>query len=93
VYVIGYSFYGLFGYTLPLDKWIDAVKITPYFYLEKNVQNDTLDYLNVKTFWWGLNVKPKPFLTPKAEFSLFLSYENGQVSDMKAMAGQMAVSF
>jgi hypothetical protein len=91
---IGYSIYGLVGYTLPLYKWIAPVTITPYFYAEKNVANDAREYMNIIMYWFGVNVKPKPFLTLKLEYSLMDGYDNVYTDEyLKNLAVQMAVSF
>ncbi len=90
---LGYSGYGLVAYTLPLDRWIDPVAVTPYFYIEKNISYDTASFVNFTTIWSGINVKPTAFLTLKAEYMYTIPEDKKLYSNMHGVSVQAAVSF
>lgn len=89
---LGYSVYGLLAYTLPLEKWIAPVTITPYFFIEKNISYDTASFANFDTIWFGVNIKPNVFLTLKGEYTHTIP-ELDVYGVMHSFALQMAVSF
>ena len=89
---IGNSFYALLAYTLPLDKWISPVKITPYGIYENVTENDTL----LRTSTWaiaaGLNIKPSPFVSIKLEYGQ-ATPKNDVFGTGRQVGAQVAVSF
>jgi hypothetical protein len=89
----GWGAYGLLGWELPLRDHLGPVRITPYFLFEVNRHDESLRYQNLMIFIGGLNVKPSPYVTLKAEFGYAeaeLDYYGGA---LKNIALQMAVSF
>lgn len=90
---IGNSFYGLIAYTLPLDKWISPVKITPFFMYENVEDNDTLNRSALQAISGGLNIKPSPFVALKVEYGQVFTKSNLFGTPGKQVAAQVAVSF
>ena len=90
----GNGVYGLIAWELPLAKWINPVRITPYFIAEYNVTDDTLDYLNVNMIIGGINVKPSPYVTLKVEHALGIPTDKKVYShNINLLCAQLAVSF
>lgn len=89
---ISQSVYGILAYTLPLDKAIAPVTITPYVGYDWVVPQDTYDWLKQRTVRYGLNVKPSPFVALKAEG--IIDYYHPRVGGrMNTITAQVAVSF
>ncbi len=86
--------YGLLAWELPLSKWIHPVRITPYFIAEYNMTEDTFSFYNMNSIVGGLNVKPSPYVTLKAEYTLGLAEDrNLYGGSIQLINFQMAVSF
>jgi hypothetical protein len=81
--------YGLIGYTLPLNKWIAPVSIMPYFMYEYLDLDDSKDNMAGFVYVGGINIRPKPFLVLKAEYS----YADMKSGAMQVISAQLAVSF
>ena len=84
--------YGLLAYELPLDAWLGDARLAPYFLYEWSNMDDSLPKMMANVYVGGLNLKPTPFVTVKAEYSykqsIHLEHADFQVASM-----QLAVSF
>ncbi len=89
----GYSVYILLGYTLPLEKLIGAVLITPYVYFERNASFDFIRFANLRFFRAGINMKPTTFLTLKLEYAIQIAETDAYGTNINNVALQMAVTF
>ncbi len=91
---IGWSVYGMISWELPLAKWIEPVRILPYFMWEHNEFQDTLPAFNFEVIFTGLNIKPSPYVVIKLEYDLGLPHSEvlygGVIHILNA---QVAVSF
>ncbi len=106
-YVVGYPVdytvtyvYGLLGYTLPLEKWLDEATITPFFMYEHNIEHDLLPkYLETDIYTGGINVKPIPAIVLKAEFfwsfftNLYIQDNPDKKDGFGGLSLQVVVSF
>jgi hypothetical protein len=90
---IGNRVYVLLGYTLPLQKWLESVLITPYVIYEYNQPHDTMGLGTSTTIAGGLNVAPSEYLVLKIEAGWVYPETDKFGSDLNAIAAQMAVSF
>ena len=59
--------YGLLGYQLPLERWLKAMTLTPYFGAEFDMPKDYMDALKNFVIWFGLNFSPCPAVSLKVE--------------------------
>jgi hypothetical protein len=87
------GYYALLSWELPLEQWISPVRVTPYFMYEFNEYMDTCPWATNHSLTGGINVKPSPFVTLKAEY--FHSYPESSVygEPMRWAQLQLAVSF
>jgi hypothetical protein len=91
---IGNGVYVLLAYELPLEKWITPVRITPYFMFEYGDPSDSMSQMSFKTFLFGLNIKPSPYVVLKAEYSYAIpKTEMAYGENTQSFSAQMAVSF
>ena len=90
---LGLGFYGLIAYELPLARWIDPVRIIPYFMYELNRHDDTKPNQNLTTYIGGINIKPSPYVTIKVEGGAAVPERNYYGSILRGFAAQLAVSF
>jgi len=69
-----WGYYGLLAYELPEQLTTRKVRVTPYFYYERFVLNDTvLNSGRNRTFCGGFNIKPYRNLVLKLEYDRFVS--------------------
>ncbi|MCP4600287.1 MAG: hypothetical protein GY847_07105 [Proteobacteria bacterium] len=89
---ITWATYALLAWELPLGKWLENKTLTPYIEADCGHNDDTV--LNTKsiTIIGGLNFKPSPFVTLKAEATRLKSIETHYL-DSWYLGAQMAVSF
>jgi hypothetical protein len=87
---IAQGFYLLSAYTLPLERWLGQVQITPFFLFEYNDMSDVVVYTDMKHLYEaGLNIRPTPVLV----FKLDWSYIESPLATGHTYLAQMAVSF
>jgi hypothetical protein len=87
---IAQGFYVLGAYTLPLERWLGQVRLTPFFLFEYNDRSDVVDYNDMKELYEaGLNIRPTPALV----FKLDWSYMDSPLGKGHTAFAQMAVSF
>jgi len=84
--------YGLLGYTLPLDKWIGDVTITPFVNIDVSQYDDTVAGYNSRSYGGGFNVRPADFLVLKLDVT-YQTSTDGDYLDAWFVMGQVAVSF
>lgn len=89
----GFGYYVLLAYELPIPTEVVPVRFTPYFMWEDTEANDTTPYLNMKLMVAGLNAKPLPELTLKAEYVEAIPESDLYGGNMRAVQGQVAVTF
>ncbi len=89
----GYAVYGLLAYELPLHRWLDPVRISPYVFYERNRHADVKPSENMTLYIAGLNIKPSPYVTIKLEGGFADLEHRFYGSRLKDLAVQMAVSF
>ncbi len=89
---ITWAAYALLAWELPLSKWLGGKTLTPYFEVDFGQLDDTVSLYKTHTAIMGLNFKPSPFVTLKAEATR-LSSVNDTMLDAWYVAGQIAVSF
>jgi len=87
------SAYAILAYTLPLEKWLGGKTITPYVVWEWSVEdNTTKELCEMMAITPGINFKPSPYVTLKAEVKRMFSLHSTWLDAWKVDA-QMAVSF
>lgn len=91
--MIGLGAYGLLYWELPLSKWIAPVRLTPYVMYEWNSSDDTTPFTNFQFVLAGLNVKPSPYVTLKAEYFRGIPESELYGEDLQGIYLQMAVTF
>ena len=87
-----HSFYGILAWTLPLDRFIAPVSITPYIGYDWIRPFDYYDWFVLKNVRWGINVKPSPNVVLKVEGNrvIYVDQLGGPLTNLIA---QLAVSF
>lgn len=85
--------YMLLAYELPLERWLKNMRIMPYGAVEFVSYDDTFPKQIGLDYFWGLNFKPTPRVTLKAEG--FRVKAEGEVQNFAfwGAVGQVAVSF
>ncbi|MCP4677427.1 MAG: hypothetical protein GY854_18310 [Deltaproteobacteria bacterium] len=86
------AFYGILAWELPLSKWLGDMKLTPYVEVDYNDRDDSIPDNDSIMILGGLNFKPSPFVTLKAEAGRVNSF-HGTRANLTYLAAQMAVSF
>jgi hypothetical protein len=90
---LGWGWYGLMGYELPLDRWLGDVRIMPFAMYEDNNYSDTMPFMGQKFLNAGLNIRPSPYVVIKAEYSLIAPRDKRLSDKIHSVATQVAVSF
>lgn len=89
---IGKGVYGLILWDLPVWERLNGVHIIPYFMYEYNANDDTSPNWNMDLVVIGLNVKPSPYVTLKAQYTRLLP-EYRFMKPVTIISAQLAVSF
>jgi hypothetical protein len=89
----GNDVYALLAWELPLSEWLGAVTLTPYFMYEHGDPRDTEPGAAADFLQAGLNVKPSPYVTLKAEYTYVIESEESMSEDVQSISAQVAVSF
>ncbi|MCP4675692.1 MAG: hypothetical protein GY854_09340 [Deltaproteobacteria bacterium] len=86
------SVYGILAWTLPLDKFIAPVTITPYGGYDWVQIQDHFDWYAVRITRFGLNVKPSPHIVLKLE-GVVDALHRKLGGTVNILTAQIAVSF
>jgi hypothetical protein len=89
------DFYVMLAYTLPLDKWLGSMKLTPYFLYEySDIDDSVKEPLISHILIGGLNFKPSPYVVLKLEYThkMTPAWDN-HGADFRVLAAQLAVLF
>jgi hypothetical protein len=71
----------------------DGMKLTPYVGYDYIAPNSNVSTLNMDQYRGGLNLKPSPWLTAKAEVVRVIPESNLIASKSWVVVGQLAVAF
>ncbi len=88
----GHGIYALLAYQLPLDRWLNTVKILPYVLYEHAVKNDLKPHYDHQLVSMGVNVRPSPWTTLKFEY-LYHVPKTELMEPMQIVSLQLAISF
>ncbi|MCP4602613.1 MAG: hypothetical protein GY847_19210 [Proteobacteria bacterium] len=91
--LLGNDVYVLLAYELPLEKWLGAIRIIPYFMYEYGIPYDMYKYRNNIQYIGGFNIKPSPFVTIKLEGQYLDFNDDAYGGNGKGAIVQTAVSF
>ena len=86
------DFYGLIGWELPLQRWLGSMILMPYFEVEHTRLDDSTPDTFSMIYIGGINFRPSPFVTLKAEATRLKSINTDDL-DAWFTGIQMAVSF
>lgn len=85
--------YGLLGIDIPIETRFGAMNLMPYVEVEYVNLDDSLPSFGGMHYLGGINVKPSPFVTVKAEYHIIDSNHGGREYDFSTFSAQAAVSF
>ena len=85
--------YGILAYQLPLGKVFDTLTITPFVGADYLDFNDANDFGQYGVYRFGLNIKPSPFVTLKANAYLVKNLYKDSDEETWFFKSQIAVSF
>lgn len=91
---IGWDYYVLLGWDLPLRKWLGQVHVIPFVLFEQNESHPTIDIGNIKCLSAGLTVKPMSNMSMKLQVD-FVFLPKGYYGEEKtqSLTAQLAVFF
>ncbi|MCP4601769.1 MAG: hypothetical protein GY847_14840 [Proteobacteria bacterium] len=89
---VGLGAYGLIMWDLPIAEKIGGVRLAPYFMYEYNDTDSNQQILSAQLLVAGLNIKPSPYVTLKAEYMRILPTSD-LAGNVHVITAQMAISF
>ncbi|MCP4602538.1 MAG: hypothetical protein GY847_18815 [Proteobacteria bacterium] len=90
---LGNDVYVLLAYELPLEKWLENLRIIPFFMFEYGLPLDMYKYRGITQYILGLNLKPSPYITLKLEGEIATFHTKSMGKPGKGIIAQLAVSF
>ncbi len=89
----GWDVYGLIAYQLPLDRWLNKLRILPYILYESTKMSDIKPYYNQQLLSAGINLRPSPWTTIKFEYLYLIPESHYLGTRLQMIALQAAISF
>jgi len=89
----GIAYYALAGYEVDLGESLGNVKVTPYVGADHLSPDQTMPFLDMNQYRFGINIKPSPYITNKLEAMRLVPKAPEMASKMWLLVAQTAVSF